>query len=439
MPTKLQKQMLLLEKMSDDVGLVYCWMDYYRNGEIVYEHHPELRGFVFDQVLVEQRLGGCLTLLVRRSVLEEVSGFDESLPRGNDGDFIRRICAKYSVDVVPKVLVRVHTDSDDRITSRSEKGLRNAIRGEQRKLEKFDSYLAGRSDLRAAVLRKMANHWRLLGKTDQSNKLLKEAEQLERETTPMLERAYRAYSGLPEWIKSPYRWIRDLLPHRFRKLIRSSVSKNEWELRRLRFKDRFKLNNLNDIYEEEWFAERNEGVWSQDIRTYCDVVWEKFEPASVADLGCGTGGYLKRFREQGAEMVFGLEGTQGALEHAVVSSICKHDLRTPYSADMKYELVQCLEVAEHIHRIYADVLVETAVGLCRSDGHILFTAAPPGQGGVHHINLQPKEYWIKKFEARNCVYLEQLTEQLKQNFNFKKLHWLRENLMVFRKEDISSQ
>lgn len=274
-----------------------------------------------------------------------------------------------------------------------------------------------------------------LGEPGKFNEFVKEAERLERKRTTMLQRAYRVYSELPEWVKIPYRRMRSLVPHGVRKLVASSFNKKKRELFQQRAMDRFRLNNLNKIYEEEWFAERNEGVWNQDIRRYCDVVWQKFQPVSVMDLGCGTGGYLKRFNELGASMVYGLEGTQGALDHAVVSTIAKHDLRIPYRSEAKYDLVQCLEVAEHIHKIYADVLVETIGSLCKPGGVIMFTAAPPDQGGVHHINLQPREYWIEKFEARNCVYLKPLTEELKCRLRFEKLYWLKQNLMVFRKEE----
>jgi len=135
---KLEKQVPLLLQAPGDVGLVYCWMDYYRDGTLIHQHHPTLRGYVFDKVLDRQRLGGCPTLLVRREVVEVVGGFDESLLRGNDGDFIRRVCHEYHVDYVPEVLVRVYADQGRRqISDDDEQGLRNAIRGHLTKVHKF--------------------------------------------------------------------------------------------------------------------------------------------------------------------------------------------------------------------------------------------------------------------------------------------------------------
>ena len=139
LPTKLAKQVRLIQEAPPEVGLVYCWMDHFDpQGRLVYKTHPTLRGYVFGQVLDRPRLGGCPTLLVRRRVFDSVGGFDEDLPRGNDGDFLRRTCLKYSVDLVPEVLVRVNVSQQrERITRFDEQGIRNAIKGQSVKLARF--------------------------------------------------------------------------------------------------------------------------------------------------------------------------------------------------------------------------------------------------------------------------------------------------------------
>jgi len=164
LPTKLEKQVAMLEQAPEQVRLVYCWMDYYENGRLVRRHHPTLRGYVFDQVLDEQRLGGCPTLLVRREVVEDIGGFDESLPRGNDGDFIRRICREYEVDFVPEVLVKVYTGHGrEQITRYDEQGVRNAIKGQTAKLIKFRDELHKYPKQTAAIYSIIAHHYSQLG------------------------------------------------------------------------------------------------------------------------------------------------------------------------------------------------------------------------------------------------------------------------------------
>jgi len=143
LPTKLEKQMLLIQNLSEKFGMVYCWMDYFdKNGNNIKEHHPILKGNVFKHVLESQGIGGCPTLLVRKEVFESIGEFDESLPRGNDGDFIRRVCRKYMVDFIPEVLVNVYVEhGSERISDNNKQGLLNAIQGQSVKLEKFKSEL----------------------------------------------------------------------------------------------------------------------------------------------------------------------------------------------------------------------------------------------------------------------------------------------------------
>ena len=161
LPTKLSKQVRLIEESPPEVGLVYCWMDHFDGqGRLVSQTHPTLRGRVFDQVLDRQRLGGCPTLLVRRAVFERVGGFDEELPRGNDGDFVRRVCLQYSVDLVPEVLVRVNLGhGHERITRFDEEGIRNAIKGHSAKLVKFTNELPAYPKQTAAIYSNIGHHY----------------------------------------------------------------------------------------------------------------------------------------------------------------------------------------------------------------------------------------------------------------------------------------
>jgi len=166
---KLEKQVSLLLGLPEKVGMVYCWMDYFdQHGNLIREHHPKLRGYVFPYVLDAQRLGGCPTLLVRREVVEEVRGFDEALPRGNDGDFIRRVCRKYLVDVVPEVLVRVCVGHKGRISGSSSRDLYNAIRGGEAKLRKFEWELNKLPEVHTNILLRLGVTYQALGKNRQA-------------------------------------------------------------------------------------------------------------------------------------------------------------------------------------------------------------------------------------------------------------------------------
>ncbi|MFC7021130.1 MULTISPECIES: glycosyltransferase family 2 protein [Haloarcula] len=144
LPGKLEKQYELFQQLDDEYALVYCWMDYRRNGdsELLFEYQPTYRGNIFPHTLDRQPIGAGSTLLIRKPIAKLIQ-FDESLSRGIDGDFVRRLCREYKVDFVPDALVNYYVDHGrTRITRDDEEGIRNAIEGKQTKLHKFGDELS---------------------------------------------------------------------------------------------------------------------------------------------------------------------------------------------------------------------------------------------------------------------------------------------------------
>ena len=76
----------------------------------------------------------------------------------------------------------------------------------------------------------------------------------------------------------------------------------------------------------------------------------------------------------------------------------------------KFDVVYSLEVVEHIHPDFVDVLVQN---IGRHGDVIVMSAARPGQGGEGHFNEQPPEYWIRHFAERQFVLDESLTSQFR--------------------------
>ncbi|HWA28248.1 MAG TPA: methyltransferase domain-containing protein [Lacunisphaera sp.] len=119
-------------------------------------------------------------------------------------------------------------------------------------------------------------------------------------------------------------------------------------------------------------------------------------PASVLDVGCGRGLWLSVWRELGVSEVLGLDGayvdtTRLAIPSAAFGSM---DIAQPFNLGRRWGLVQCLEVGEHIPGAQSSILVQNLVN---HGDHILFSAAEPGQGGHHHINERPLEFWRELF------------------------------------------
>ena len=160
---KLEKQVELLIKSKQNIGLIYSWMSYMKGQKELYLYNPKLKGHIFKDMLDKQAIGNSSTLLVRRQVIEKIGGFDESLPRGNDGDFIRRVCRKYEVDYVPEVLVKVYTEhGSERISSKNKESIKNAIKGEKIKFSKFHKELNALPEQKSNIYTHIGNHYAAL-------------------------------------------------------------------------------------------------------------------------------------------------------------------------------------------------------------------------------------------------------------------------------------
>jgi 2-polyprenyl-3-methyl-5-hydroxy-6-metoxy-1,4-benzoquinol methylase len=122
-------------------------------------------------------------------------------------------------------------------------------------------------------------------------------------------------------------------------------------------------------------------------------------PQSVLDVGCGLGTWLAAFSELGVGCCDGIDGDWVERSLFMLPPEHFHVANLNYSFDLgrKYELVVCLEVAEHISMVNSNILIES---LCNHSDLILFSAAPPRQPGENHINLHYPEYWQTIFESQ---------------------------------------
>lgn len=149
----------------------------------------------------------------------------------------------------------------------------------------------------------------------------------------------------------------------------------------------------------------------------------------VLDVGCGPGTLVRALREKGMT-AFGIDkdervsGKQFLISDDILSLNGRHVA----------ELVLCIEVAEHVDPQCADELVRQVVGCVRNGGRLFWSAAVPGQGGVSHVNCQPKEYWRKKLEAAGLRSDEDTRSKLvKHCKEGEHMGWFVNNLLCFVK------
>jgi hypothetical protein len=110
------------------------------------------------------------------------------------------------------------------------------------------------------------------------------------------------------------------------------------------------------------------------------------------------------------------------------------DITRPFDLGRQFDLVQCLEVAEHVQPQASDVVVDNIVrhGRC-----VLFSAAAPGQGGEDHINEQPYDYWRDLFAARSYRLFDFARPSIASNDTVEA--WYRYNLLFFAHDSVIQQ
>ena len=188
------------------------------------------------------------------------------------------------------------------------------------------------------------------------------------------------------------------------------------------------------IYDANWFQHQDwQHPWIERLMGWW--VGQYGRPASSLDLGAGDGHYSQVLGEMGADPAVAVEVSPDAMpvmEDKVQGIV--HDLRRPLDLGRGFELVLCLEVAEHLPLSAADTLCDTISLHCQR--YLLFTAAGPGQGGHGHCNLQPYRFWQDRLAARGLMFLPRETVHIKVSWERilgKELPWLPRNIGFFQR------
>ena len=162
------------------------------------------------------------------------------------------------------------------------------------------------------------------------------------------------------------------------------------------------------------------------------VVLRYVQPRSVVDLGCGIGEWLQAFRQHGVEDYLGVDAPYIDPSLLVIpgDNFLPHDLTTPLQLDREFDLVISLETAEHLAPEAAETFVES---LARLGPVILFSAALPHQGGVHHVNEQWPDYWREKFARRGFVIVDCIRRHIWSTEEV--AFWYAQNTFFYARQD----
>lgn len=156
--------------------------------------------------------------------------------------------------------------------------------------------------------------------------------------------------------------------------------------------------------------------------------FERHQPESVLDIGCGNGLYLEIARQAGAKTVFGVDGIDREATALNEAEYAKIDLQVRDEPLGKFELVMCLEVIEHVTPSSTDTVMDFVAA--NAEEMILFSMAEPGQPGNGHINSRSMDDVLAMWALRGW------TPDLIETLGFRALStlsWFRRNVVVLRR------
>jgi hypothetical protein len=150
------------------------------------------------------------------------------------------------------------------------------------------------------------------------------------------------------------------------------------------------------VYSKKFFQKRYKLNWRAPI--IHNILHSLYTDTSVIDYGGGNFDILSEFSYWGSK-ILGVEGNDNCKEYIHIQQeyLRIFDLRIqiPMEDIPTCDLALCLEVAEHIEEEYVNVVINNIA----RHSVVVFSAAPPGQLGVGHVNLQYPAYWRDLFRC----------------------------------------
>jgi SAM-dependent methyltransferase len=184
-------------------------------------------------------------------------------------------------------------------------------------------------------------------------------------------------------------------------------------------------------YDSDFFDYTN-AFATKSARAIVPIVQEALRPRSVVDVGCGRGAWLAVWKEHDAPEVVGVDGDYIDRANLAIdeTEFRPSDLGETIDLQRRFDLVESLEVAEHLPAARAQAFV---ADLCRHGDIVLFAAAPPGQGGEYHINEQPYDYWRAHFEALDYYPFDFIRPKVADRRDV--APWYRYNTLLYAKRE----
>ena len=185
------------------------------------------------------------------------------------------------------------------------------------------------------------------------------------------------------------------------------------------------------LYRQHFFDYQRVGSLAS-ARVIVPLVLAHLKPRSVLDVGCGAGAWVRAWLDAGCAHVFGVDASYVRPQQLLFPSsrFRAVDVSAPFDAGRSFDLVQCLEVGEHLAPDASETLVDNLVAHAPA---VLFSAAPPGQGGEHHVNERPYAFWRELFARRSFELFDFVRPRIAHRPDVEP--WYRYNTLLFVRSD----
>jgi SAM-dependent methyltransferase len=184
------------------------------------------------------------------------------------------------------------------------------------------------------------------------------------------------------------------------------------------------------MYKFDWHKSHGDKT-SSSAAIIVELLSRVFNIDSVLDIGCGDGRWLRSFQDRGASLVRGVDGPWTDQNRLLIEKgdFTQHNLEKPLELAQKFDLAMSMEVAEHVHREFADQFV---ANLTRHADLVFFGAAIPYQGGFRHVNEQWPSYWAEKFAAAGFRCFDLVRSPIWDRDDV--FFWYKQNCLIYIKE-----
>lgn len=128
------------------------------------------------------------------------------------------------------------------------------------------------------------------------------------------------------------------------------------------------------------------------------------KPMSVLDVGCGPCGVANRLHELGVPVV-AIDGSRASEACATPGVTWQHweAGQGPYCCQDRVDVVASTEFLEHVRPEWEPYAVDTIAVNCLRVAVITASDDPGRNPETNHVNAQPKDYWLKRFEPLGLV------------------------------------